>query len=86
MTTHPKTTKQSAGDAEFAIGKENFKYIAIGVVILVIGFLLMSGGKSDDPNVFNPEIFSFRRITLAPIVVVGGFMFIIWAIMKKPKN
>ena len=73
-------------DVEFAIGKENFKYIAIGIGILVIGFLLMAGGKTDDPNVFNPEIFSFRRITLAPIIVVGGFAFIIWAIMKKPKE
>ena len=73
-------------DVDFAIGKENFKYIAIGVGILIIGFLLMSGGKTDDPNVFNPEIFSFRRITLAPIIVVGGFAFIGWAIMKKPKE
>ena len=73
-------------DVKFAIGKENFKYIAIGVGILIIGFLLMIGGKSDDPNVFNPEIFSFRRITLAPIIVVGGFAFIIWAIMKKPEE
>jgi hypothetical protein len=51
----------------------------------MIGFLLMMGGKSDDPNVFNPEIFNFRRITLAPIVVLFGFVFEIWAIMKKPK-
>ena len=80
-----KNIKQSADNLDFAIGKENFKYIAIGIGILVIGFLLMSGGKSDDPNIFNPEIFSFRRITLAPIIVVGGFGFIIWAIMKKPK-
>jgi len=79
-----KTIDQN--DVEFAIGKENFKYIAIGIGILIIGFLLMSGGKSADPNVFNPEIFSFRRITLAPIIVVGGFGFIIWAIMKKPKE
>jgi len=81
-----KNIKKINNDGEFAIGIENFKYIAIGVVILVIGFLLMSGGKSQDPNVFNPEIFSFRRITLAPIIVVSGFFFIIWAIMKKPKN
>jgi len=80
----PKTIDQN--DVEFAIAKENFKYIAIGVMILIIGFLLMAGGKSNDPNVFNPEIFSFRRITLAPIIVVGGFGFIIWAIMKKPKE
>ena len=86
MATVKKTVKQvSSPDVEFAIGKENFKYIAIGVGILILGFLLMIGGKATDPNVFNPEIFSFRRITLAPIIVVGGFMFIIWAIMKKPK-
>ena len=71
---------------EFAIGRDNFKYIAIGVVVIIIGFLLMLGGFSEDPNVFNPEIFSFRRITLAPIVAVSGFMFIIWAIMKKPSE
>ena len=81
-----KNTVKNTNDMDFAIGKENFKYIAIGVIILIIGFLLMTGGKTNDPNVFNPEIFSFRRITLAPIVVVGGFMFIIWAIMKKPKD
>ena len=78
--------KAIKSETEFAIGKENFKYIAIGVVVLIIGFLLMAGGKSDDPNVFNTEVFSFRRITLAPIVVVSGFIFIIWAIMKKPKE
>ena len=83
MTANKKIAKN---DVEFAIDKESFKYIAIGVGILIIGFLLMIGGKSDDPNVFNPEIFSFRRITLAPIIVVSGFMFIIWAIMRKPKE
>ena len=81
-----KNIKKGANDVEFAIGKDNFKYIAIGVGILIIGFLLMAGGKSDDPTIFNPEIFSFRRITLAPIIVVSGFTFIIWAIMKKPKE
>jgi len=86
MTKKKNIKQQDSNNVEFAIGKESFKYIAIGVLILVIGFLLMAGGKSDDPNVFNPEIFSFRRITLAPIVVVGGFAFIIWAIMKKPKE
>lgn len=70
----------------FALGRENYKLLAIGFVIIVIGFLLMMGGKSDDPNVFNEEIFSFRRITLAPIVVLAGFIFEIWAIMKKTAN
>jgi len=87
MATKKKIIKQEgSSDFEFAIEKESFGYIAIGVGILIIGFLLMVGGKSHDPNIFNPEIFSFRRITLAPIVVVGGFIFIIWAIMRKPKD
>jgi len=71
----------------FALGKENYIYLIIGFAIIITGFLLMIGGKSTDPNVFNEkEIFSFRRITLAPIVVLIGFAFEIWAIMKKPKE
>jgi len=70
----------------FAVGKENLKLLLIGFVIIVVGFMLMTGGKSADPKVFNPEIFSFRRITLAPMVVLFGFLFEIYAIMKKPKT
>jgi fumarate reductase subunit D len=70
----------------FALGKENYKLLIIGMVIILLGFILMIGGASDDPNVFNEDVFSFRRITLAPIVVLGGFIFEIWAIMKKPKE
>ena len=73
--------------AGFALWKENLKLILIGLVIIIFGFVLMTGGKSSDPNVFNKEgIFSFRRITLAPIVVMFGFLFEIYAIMKKPKS
>jgi hypothetical protein len=71
---------------DFPLEKENYVLLMIGFAIIMIGFLLMMGGKSDDPNVFNPEIFNFRRITLAPIVVLFGFIFEIWAIMKKPKT
>lgn len=71
---------------EFALGKENYLLIVIGFVIIVFGFILMIGGASDDPAVFNPEVFSFRRITLAPMIVLFGFIFEIWAIMKKPKE
>ncbi len=70
----------------FALGRENYKLLAIGFGIIIIGFLLMLGGKSKDPNEFSEDIFSFRRITLAPIVVLAGFIFEIWAIMKKPKE
>ncbi len=72
---------------EFALGKENYKLMAIGFVVIIIGFILMAGGGSDDPDVFREDaLFSFRRITLAPIVVLGGFAFQIYAIMKKPSE
>lgn len=79
--------KESENQLEFALGKENYIYLAVGFVIIIIGFLLMVGGGSEDPNVFNgEELFSFRRIVLAPLVVLFGFIFEIWAIMKKPKE
>ena len=64
------------------------KYMALILVIslLTLGFILMSGGSSSDPNVFNIEVFSFRRITLAPIIVVGSYVSLIWLILKKPLN
>ncbi len=70
----------------FAVGKENYRYMLIGFLIIIVGFSLMIGGKSSDPNVFNEDvIFSFRRITLAPIIVMFGFLWEIFAIIKKPK-
>jgi len=79
--------KEEENKLNFALGKENYLFLTIGFVIIIIGFLLMVGGGSDDPKVFNGnELFSFRRIVLAPIVVLFGFFFEIWAIMKKPKE
>lgn len=77
---------ENKGKLHFALGKENYKLLAIGFGIIVLGFLLMLGGRTEDPNQFSDDIFSFRRITLAPIVVLAGFIFEIWAIMKKPKD
>lgn len=68
----------------FSFGKENYILLLIGIAFIITGFLLMMGGGSDDPKVFNPEIFSFRRITLAPIFVVTGFIIEVFAIMRKP--
>jgi membrane-bound ClpP family serine protease len=80
-------SKKKIGNENFALGKENYLLLVIGFAIIVLGFILMIGGKSEDPTVFNEEeIFSFRRITLAPLVVLAGFIFEIWAIMKKPKS
>ncbi len=71
---------------DFPLTKENYKLLLIGFAIIVFGFILMMGGGSEDPNVFDESIFSFRRITLAPMVVLFGFAFEIYAIMKKPKK
>jgi Protein of unknown function (DUF3098) len=67
-------------------GKENYKWMLIGIVLVALGLILMGGGKSKDPNVFNPnEVYSFRRITLAPILIIGGFVVEIFAIFRKDK-
>ena len=70
-------------ESQMALGKKNLVLMAIGVAIIVLGFVLMAGGGSDDPNVFSYEMFNFRRITLAPLLVIGGFAFEIYAIIKK---
>ena len=64
------------------------KYIALILIVslLTLGFILMSGGSSSDPNIFKDEIFSFRRITLAPIIIVGSYVSLIWLILKKSSN
>jgi hypothetical protein len=78
--------QESTKNSDFALGKENLKLMAIGFIVIIIGFALMAGGKSNDPNVFSWEVFSKQRIIVAPIIVVFGFLFEIWAIMKKPKE
>ena len=70
----------------FAFGKENYILMLTGVVLIILGFILMTGGGSKDPNVFNEEMFNFRRLTLAPIMILVGFAIEIVAIMKKPKD
>ena len=64
-------------------GKRNYKFMIIGLFFIAIGFILMSGGGSDDPNIFNEEIYSFRRIRLAPILVITGFIIEVYAILTK---
>jgi len=70
----------------FSLGKRNYRLMIIGCVIVIIGFILMSGGGSEDPNVFNgEELFSDRRLKAAPLTVFFGYMFIIYAILSRPK-
>jgi uncharacterized membrane protein len=66
--------------------KKNYYLMLAGLFLICLGYLLMIGGESDNPEIFNPEIFSFRRITLAPMVCLLGFVTIIYAIMWKPKE
>lgn len=70
----------------FVFNKEKYIIMLIGIGFILVGFLLMIGGGSPDPNTFSNELFSFRRITLAPILVLIGFVIEIYAIMKKPKE
>jgi len=71
---------------EFLFGKVNYKFLLIGLGVISLGFILMSGGGSEDPNVFNEDIFSFRRIRLAPTMVLIGFGITIYSILKNPNN
>lgn len=79
------SVEQEAKQQAMPLTGENYKLMLGGLAVIILGFILMSGGGSSDPNVFNEEMFSFRRITLAPILVLGGFAFEIYAIMKRPK-
>lgn len=71
----------------FLFGKRNFYLMFIGLALIVLGFLFMTGARVSDPNVFDrSEIYSFRRITLAPILIIAGFIIEVFAIMLKPKG
>jgi hypothetical protein len=88
-TTTTTTTKKTApaGNQVFLFDKSNYMWMIGGVALILLGFLLMSGGKSPDPHKFNyDEVYSFRRITLAPLLILAGFAVEIYAIMKKPVN
>ena len=67
-------------------GRDNYKWVLIGLAFLVVGFLLMIGGGSTDPDVFNEKMFNFQRLTLAPILVLAGFVVEIVAIFWKKKQ
>jgi hypothetical protein len=83
-TPPPSKKRQVAGEL---FGKENFKWMLIGVAVLFLGFILMAGGGSDNPNVFNAdEVYSTRRITIAPIIILIGLAIEIYAIFRQPKT
>jgi hypothetical protein len=73
-------------DLNFVFGKKNYFFMFIGLAIIALGFILMAGGGSDDPNVFNPDIYNFRRIRLAPALVLLGFGIEVYAILVNPNK
>jgi len=73
-------------DLNFVFGKRNYIFMFIGLAVISLGFILMSGGGSDDPNVFNPDIYNFQRIRLAPALVLIGFGIEVYAILLNPNK
>ena len=78
--------KNKKKSKDFIFEKKNFQVMLVGIIFIVVGFVLMSGGGSDDPNVFNPEIYNFRRIRLAPTLVLIGFAIQVYAILLNPRK
>lgn len=81
-----KKLNDKAVTTQFAFERDNYKWMLIGLAVILAGFLLMIGGGSDDPQVFNEAIFSFQRITLAPLLILAGYVIEIYAIMKRPRE
>ena len=79
MGKDTKTPKE-----QFIFGKKNYLFMLIGIAVIALGFILMSGGGSDDPNYFNPAIYNFQRIRLAPTLVLIGFGIEVYAILLNP--
>lgn len=74
---------EDKNDAQMALSMKNYILLAIGFMVIVLGMVLMCGGGSESPEEFNYAMFSWRRITLAPLLIVGGFAFEIYALLKR---
>ncbi|MCK0146360.1 DUF3098 domain-containing protein [Arenibacter sp. F26102] len=84
MSKKQNINQQQKPRQEFIFQKRNYMFMFIGLALISLGFILMSGGGSDDPNVFNPEIYNFRRIRLAPTLVLIGLGIEVYAILLNP--
>jgi len=83
---HKIIMENQENKTDFLFDKINYKILLIGIAVIALGFILMAGGGSDDPKVFNDAIFNFRRIRLAPTVVLIGFGITVYSILKNPKK
>ncbi len=82
----PENKKTDNASFDFAFRKENYILMVGGILLLILGYILLSGGGSDDPTKFSEELFNTRRLVVAPLVILCGFIVEIWAIMKRPKE
>ncbi|HCY46995.1 MAG TPA: DUF3098 domain-containing protein [Flavobacteriales bacterium] len=78
--------KKENTPTDFVFSKQNYVLLLISLAVIVVGFALLAGGGSDNPNEFSEEIFSVRRLYVAPIIILGGYFLVIYAIMKKPNK
>ena len=78
--------RKEAVQRNFVFERKNYKFMLIGIAVIVLGFILMTGGGSDDPAIFNPEIYSWRRIRLAPALILIGFGIEVYAILLNPNK
>ena len=86
VVTQTPAAKKTVTPAPELFSKENYKWMIIGGVIVILGMILMSGGKSQDPNTFDPNVvYSTTRVTIAPILIIGGLLLELFAILRKPK-
>ena len=85
MTNTEKNTTDQKKQDVFIFGKSNYKFLFIGLGLILLGFILMVGGGSESPDEFNEGIFNFQRLTLAPILILAGFGLEVYAIMKRNK-
>ncbi len=86
MGKNKREKKQTKPTQYFLFSKRNYQLMALGILVIAIGFVLMSGGGSDNPAVFNKDIYNFRRIRLAPTLVLIGFAIEIFAILYQSKD
>ncbi len=86
MSANVQQQKKEENKLSFAFSKTNYTILIIGLLVIMAGFLLMIGGGSDDPEVFSEALFGFRRLTLAPILILAGYIIEIYAIMYRAKQ
>lgn len=86
VNTYKSSFKEKKPQFQFAFSRDNYMWMIIGVIVLALGYILLIGGGSKDPDVFNDSLFNARRLVISPILIVAGLVIEVYAIMKKSKK